>query len=190
MTLALEMMDTSDKLLREQEGVWWVQQLVFNNIALRLSAVLAGLGLAYLLEDQVQAHLAEGRLVRVLADWCPPFSGYHLYYPSRRQSSPAFALIVDALRYRVWNRVIRYRLQSDDRHIGETHWEQRAECPLYSGFPTSREAKLNPVENIWQFIRDNWLSNRVFKSYDDILDLMFVALVFIHKWVSQEQPPW
>ena len=76
-------------------------QLVFNNIALRLSAVLAGLGLAYLPEDQVQAHLAEGRLVRVLADWCPPFSGYHLYYPSRRQSSPAFALIVDALRYRV-----------------------------------------------------------------------------------------
>ncbi len=76
-------------------------QLVFNNIALRLSAVLAGLGLAYLFEDQVQAHLAEGRLVRVLADWCPPFSGYHLYYPSRRQSSPAFALIVDALRYRV-----------------------------------------------------------------------------------------
>ena len=76
-------------------------QLVFNNIALRLSAVLPGLGLAYLLEDQVQAHLAEGRLVRVLADWCPPFSGYHLYYPSRRQSSSAFALIVDALRYRV-----------------------------------------------------------------------------------------
>jgi DNA-binding transcriptional LysR family regulator len=76
-------------------------QLVFNNTALRLSAVLAGLGLAYLLEDQVQAHLAKGRLVRVLADWCPPFSGYHLYYPSRRQSSPAFALIVEALRYRV-----------------------------------------------------------------------------------------
>jgi DNA-binding transcriptional LysR family regulator len=76
-------------------------QLVFNTIALRLSAVLAGLGLAYLPEDQVRAHLAEGRLVRVLADWCPPFSGYHLYYPSRRQSSPAFALIVDALRYRV-----------------------------------------------------------------------------------------
>ncbi len=75
--------------------------LVFNNIALRLSAVLAGLGLAYLPEDRVQAHLAKGRLVRVLADWCPPFSGYHLYYPSRRQSSAAFALIVDALRYRV-----------------------------------------------------------------------------------------
>jgi len=74
--------------------------LVFNNIALRLSAALAGLGLTYLPEDRVQAHLAEERLVRALGDWCPPFSGYHLYYPSRRQSSPAFALIVDALRYR------------------------------------------------------------------------------------------
>src|ERR1700736_5319168 len=75
-------------------------QLVFNNIALRLNAALTGLGLAYLPEDQVQADIAAGRLVRVLADWCPPFSGYHLYYPSRRQSSPAFALLVDALRYR------------------------------------------------------------------------------------------
>jgi len=75
-------------------------QLVFNNVALRLNAVLAGLGLAYLPEDQVQAHLADGRLIRVLDDWCPPFSGYHLYYPSRRQQTPAFALLVDALRYR------------------------------------------------------------------------------------------
>lgn len=75
-------------------------QLVFNNIALRLNAVLAGLGLAYLPEDAVQAHLADGRLVRVLEDWCPPFPGYHLYYPSRRHASPAFALVVDALRYR------------------------------------------------------------------------------------------
>ena len=75
-------------------------QLVFNNIALRLNAALAGFGLAYLPEDQVQTHLAEGRLIRVLADWCPPFSGYHLYYPSRRQPTPAFALLVDALRYR------------------------------------------------------------------------------------------
>jgi DNA-binding transcriptional LysR family regulator len=75
-------------------------QLVFNNIALRLSAALAGLGLAYLPEDQVQGDIAAGRLVRVLADWCPPFAGYHLYYPSRRQSSPAFALLVEALRYR------------------------------------------------------------------------------------------
>lgn len=75
-------------------------QLVFNTIALRLNAVLAGLGLAYLPEDQARSYLASGALVRVLADWCPPFPGYHLYYPSRRQASPAFALLVDALRYR------------------------------------------------------------------------------------------
>jgi DNA-binding transcriptional LysR family regulator len=75
-------------------------QLVFTNIALRLNAVLAGLGLAYLPQDQVQPHLADGRLIQVLADWCPPFSGYHLYYPSRRQPAPAFALLVEALRYR------------------------------------------------------------------------------------------
>jgi DNA-binding transcriptional LysR family regulator len=75
-------------------------QLVFNNIALRLNAALTGLGLAYLPEDQVQAHIASGRLVHVLADWCPSFPGYHLYYPSRRQSSPAFGFVVDALRYR------------------------------------------------------------------------------------------
>src|SRR6202045_2234140 len=75
-------------------------QLVFNNVALRVNAALAGLGLAYLSEDQVQEHVAEGRLVRVLGDCCPPFSGYHLYYPSRRQAAPAFALLVEALRYR------------------------------------------------------------------------------------------
>jgi DNA-binding transcriptional LysR family regulator len=75
-------------------------QLVFNNLALRLNAALAGLGLAYMPEDWVQAHVAAGRLVRVLADWCPPYSGYHLYYPSRRQPTPAFALLVDTLRYR------------------------------------------------------------------------------------------
>jgi DNA-binding transcriptional LysR family regulator len=61
---------------------------------------LAGLGLAYLPEDQVEDHLAYGRLIRVLDDWCPPFSGYHLYYPSRRQLTPAFALLVEVLRYR------------------------------------------------------------------------------------------
>jgi DNA-binding transcriptional LysR family regulator len=75
-------------------------RLVFNNIALRLNAAIAGLGLAYLPEDQVQTHLADGRLIRVLADWCPPFPGYHLYYPSRRQPTPAFVPLVDALRYR------------------------------------------------------------------------------------------
>ena len=75
-------------------------QLVFNNIALRLTSALAGLGLAYLPEDQVLPHIAEGRLIRVLEDWCEPFPGYHIYYPSRRHSSPAFAVMVEALRYR------------------------------------------------------------------------------------------
>ena len=56
--------------------------------------------LAYLPEDRVAGHIADGRLVRVLADWCPPYPGYHLYYPSRRQPTPAFVLVVDALRYR------------------------------------------------------------------------------------------
>ena len=75
-------------------------RLVFNGNAMILKAALAGFGLACLAEDRVRVHLANGRLVRVLADWCPPFSGYHLYYPSRRQPTPAFALLVDALRYR------------------------------------------------------------------------------------------
>ena len=74
--------------------------LVLNVTPLMLKAALAGFGLACLFEDVVQAHLAEGRLVRVLADWCPPFPGYHLYYPSHRQPTAAFALLVDALRYR------------------------------------------------------------------------------------------
>ena len=74
-------------------------QMVFNNIAMRLDAALNGLGLAYLPEDQVQRHVDEGRLVRVLQDWCSPFPGYHLYYPSRRQTSPAFSLLRDALHY-------------------------------------------------------------------------------------------
>ena len=74
--------------------------LVFNVAPPMLRAALAGLGLAYLFEDQAQAHVAEGRLLRVLDDWCPPFPGYHLYYPSRRQPTPAFALLVDALRFR------------------------------------------------------------------------------------------
>lgn len=74
-------------------------QMVFNNIAMRLEAVLQGLGLACMPEDLVREHIAAGRLIRVLADWCEPFSGYHLYYPSRRQSSPAFTLLREALRY-------------------------------------------------------------------------------------------
>ena len=75
-------------------------QLIFNTLALRVSAALAGLGLAYLPEDHVRAHIADRRLVTVLDDWCPPFPGYHLYYPSRRQIAPAFALLVEKLRYR------------------------------------------------------------------------------------------
>jgi DNA-binding transcriptional LysR family regulator len=75
-------------------------QLTFNNIALRINAALDGLGLAFLPEDAVQSYVAQGHLRRVLEDWCPPFAGYHLYYPSRRQTSPAFGLLVDALRYR------------------------------------------------------------------------------------------
>lgn len=74
-------------------------QLVFNHIAMRMDAALEGLGLAYMPEDLVQAQLAQGRLIRVLSEWCPPIAGYHLYYPGRRQTSPAFALFRDALRY-------------------------------------------------------------------------------------------
>ncbi len=75
-------------------------QLVFNGTFQMLNAALDGLGLAYVPEDLVQPHVARGRLTRVLEDWCPPFPGLHLYYPSRRQNSPAFALLVDALRHR------------------------------------------------------------------------------------------
>lgn len=74
-------------------------QLVFNSLAPILTAALSGFGIAYLPEDIVRTHIADKRLVRVLSDWCPPFPGYHLYYPSRRQPAPAFALLIDALRY-------------------------------------------------------------------------------------------
>lgn len=75
-------------------------QLVFNGIFQVLDATLAGFGLAFVPEDLAQPHLTKGRLKRVLEEWCPPWPGYHLYYPSRRQSSAAFALLVDALRHR------------------------------------------------------------------------------------------
>ena len=75
-------------------------QLVFNSTLPILQASLAGHGLAYVPEDMALPHIAQGKLVRVLDEWCPPFPGYHLYYPSRRQASPAFAAVVDALRYR------------------------------------------------------------------------------------------
>ena len=75
-------------------------QLVLGTGTFMLMAARAGFGLAYLPEAEVRGDLESGRLVRVLADWCPPFSGYHLYYPSRRQPTQAFGLLVEALRYR------------------------------------------------------------------------------------------
>jgi DNA-binding transcriptional LysR family regulator len=75
-------------------------QLTYNTTAQMLNAAIAGLGLAYVPEGLAQSHLINGRLERVLGDWCLPYPGYHLYYPSRRQPSAAFSLFVDALRYR------------------------------------------------------------------------------------------
>ncbi len=75
-------------------------QLVFNNMAMRRDAALRGLGLAYVPEDQVQDLIDDGKLIRVLEDWCEPFPGYHLYYPNRRHASPAFALVLEALRFK------------------------------------------------------------------------------------------
>jgi DNA-binding transcriptional LysR family regulator len=75
-------------------------QFTCNATVQILNAALAGSGLAYVPESMVQRYLAKGRLKRVLEEWCLPYSGYHLFYPSRRQSSAAFALVLDALRYR------------------------------------------------------------------------------------------
>jgi DNA-binding transcriptional LysR family regulator len=72
----------------------------FNSIGMMRQAALDGFGLAYIPEDQASSAIKDGRLVRVLADWCPPRPAYHLYYPSRRQHLPAFALVIEALRYR------------------------------------------------------------------------------------------
>jgi DNA-binding transcriptional LysR family regulator len=73
-------------------------QLTFNMTRPMIQAALDGFGLAYVPEDLVESHLSKKRLERVLDSWCPRFSGYHLYYPSRRQASRAFALFVNALR--------------------------------------------------------------------------------------------
>ena len=75
-------------------------QLTFNTSFAQVEAAVAGYGIAYVPEDLVERHVAEGRLRAVLEAWSPRFAGYHLYYPSRRQSSPAFNVIVDALRHR------------------------------------------------------------------------------------------
>ena len=74
--------------------------MIVNEVALALQGALDGVGIAYLPEDYVQAHTEAGRLTRVLESSRPPFPGYHLYYPSRRHQSPAFTLLVEALRYR------------------------------------------------------------------------------------------
>ncbi|MDE2597331.1 MAG: LysR family transcriptional regulator [Sphingomonadales bacterium] len=73
-------------------------RLTLNNPALIVRAAKAGLGIGYLLEDYVLPALDSGELVRLLDDWCPPFAGYHLYYPNRRQHSAAFSVVLDALR--------------------------------------------------------------------------------------------
>ncbi|EPE6251873.1 LysR family transcriptional regulator [Enterobacter hormaechei] len=73
--------------------------LILNSLPQRIDAAENGLGLAYVPEDAVQDALAEGRLVRVLEAWCPAFAGYHLYYPSRRQHTSAFSLLIAALRH-------------------------------------------------------------------------------------------
>jgi DNA-binding transcriptional LysR family regulator len=75
-------------------------QVVFNDERLILQAARADLGLAYVFRDSVEADVTDGSLIEVLSDWTPPFAGYHLYYPSRRQQSPAFAMLLEALRYR------------------------------------------------------------------------------------------
>jgi len=76
-------------------------QWIFNTIHQVITAAVEGAGLAYLPEEVFRQHIHDRRLKRVLEDWCPSFSGYHIYYPVSRQSSPAFALLVNALRYRV-----------------------------------------------------------------------------------------
>src|SRR5215208_8023512 len=75
-------------------------QVAVNSLELARTAALDGLGLAYLPEDLVEEHIREGKLVRVLEDWCEPYPGYHLYYPSSRQHAPAFAVVLEALRFR------------------------------------------------------------------------------------------
>ncbi len=75
-------------------------QLVLNSAALAVKAALAGAGLAFVSEDRVREPLAEGRLIRVLSDWCQPFAGFHLYYASRRQPTAAFTVLLDTLRVR------------------------------------------------------------------------------------------
>jgi len=75
-------------------------QFTSNDVRMIRHAACAGFGIAFLPDHYMTEDVAAGRLVRVLEDWCPPFAGYHLYYPSRRQPTPAFALLIERLRYR------------------------------------------------------------------------------------------
>ncbi len=93
--LAWEFERNGHRLNVQGEGQW-----VFNGSPAVLRAALAGAGLGYVPEDVANEHIAAGRLTRVLEDWCPRFAGYHLYYPSRKQSSRALAVVVEALRYK------------------------------------------------------------------------------------------
>ncbi|MFD1798171.1 LysR family transcriptional regulator [Paracoccus aurantiacus] len=74
--------------------------LVVSTIALRVNAALDGVGIVFMPEDQLEPHISAGRLRPVLKDWWPTYEGYHLYYPSRRQPTPAFRLLLEALRWR------------------------------------------------------------------------------------------
>jgi len=74
--------------------------LIFNTIRPTVEAAVAGMGISFVPDESAREYLSSGALVQVLDEWCPPISGFHLYYPSRRQQSPAFAVILDALRYR------------------------------------------------------------------------------------------
>jgi DNA-binding transcriptional LysR family regulator len=91
---AWEFVRESKKLEVQVQG-----QVICNTTLQMLTAALEGHGLAYIPEDLAQPHIEQGHLVRVIDEWCPSFTGHHLYYPSRRQVSPAFALVVDTLRY-------------------------------------------------------------------------------------------
>jgi DNA-binding transcriptional LysR family regulator len=75
-------------------------QFTSNDARMIIRAARAGLGIAFVPEDYAMEDLGTGTLLRVLEDWCPPFPGYHLYYPSRRQPTPAFALLIEMLRFR------------------------------------------------------------------------------------------
>ncbi|MDF7661895.1 LysR family transcriptional regulator [Erwiniaceae bacterium L1_54_6] len=75
-------------------------QLIFNNLASRVDAALSGMGVAYVPEDCVRQYIDEGRLQVALDDWCAPFAGYYLYYPSRKQHTAAFSKLIDAVRYK------------------------------------------------------------------------------------------